>query len=124
MALPEVPDATPLVLTAGHSTHALDDLVRLLQAHAVACIADVRTMPRSRRNPQFNRETLPEALHAEGIAYLHLPALGGLRHPRADSPNSGWRNASFRGYADYIATPEFAAGLAELLGRRRSNARR
>ncbi len=111
-----MPDARPVVLTVGHSTRALDEFVRLLEAHAVACVADVRTVPRSRRNPQFNREKLPDALRPHGIGYVPLPALGGLRRPRADSPNAGWRNASFRGFADYMATPEFAAGLAELIG--------
>ncbi len=109
-----MPNAPRVVFTVGHSTRALDGFVRLLQSRAVACVADVRTVPRSRHNPQFNRETLPEALRAYGIAYVSLPALGGLRHPRADSPNTGWRNASFRGFADYMATPEFAAGLGEL----------
>jgi uncharacterized protein (DUF488 family) len=110
-----MPDTPPVVFTVGHSTRALDDFARLLQAHAVACVADVRSVPRSRHNPQFNHETLPEALRPYGIAYVSLPALGGLRHPRADSPNTGWRNASFRGFADYMATPAFTAGLDELL---------
>jgi uncharacterized protein (DUF488 family) len=110
-----MPDAPLVVFTVGHSTRELDDFVRLLQAHAVACVADVRSVPRSRRNPQFNREALPGALCHHGIAYVPLPALGGLRHSRADSPNGGWRNASFRGFADYMAMPEFAAGLAELI---------
>jgi uncharacterized protein (DUF488 family) len=78
-------------------------------------LVDVRTMPRSRYNPQFNRETLPGSLAAAGIDYLHMPGLGGLRHPRKDSVNTGWRNLSFRGYADYMQTPEFEQHLAELL---------
>jgi uncharacterized protein (DUF488 family) len=94
--------AEPAVLAVGHSTRALEDFVALLRAHGVEHLVDVRTVPRSRHSPQFNRETLPAAL-------------GGLRRPRPDSPNAGWRNESFRGYADYLATPEFAAGLAELL---------
>jgi uncharacterized protein (DUF488 family) len=110
-----MPDAQPAVLTVGHSTRDLEDFVQLLQAHAVERVADVRTVPRSQRNPQFNRETLPEALRAYGIEYVHLPTLGGLRHPRADSPNRGWRNAGFRGFADYMATPDFALGLDELM---------
>jgi uncharacterized protein (DUF488 family) len=72
-------------------------------------------VPRSRANPQFNRESLPDALAGEGIDYVHLPALGGLRRPRPDSPNTAWRNASFRGYADYMLTPEFEEGLGGLL---------
>jgi len=81
----------------------------------VELLADVRTVPRSRHNPQFNRETLPQALGAEGIAYEHMPGLGGLRHPRRDSPNTGWRNLSFRGYADYMQTEEFRQNLEALL---------
>ena len=103
------------MLTIGHSTRTLEEFAAVLRAHGVEHVVDVRTVPRSRRNPQFNREALPEALAAYGIGYTHLPSLGGLRHPHADSPNTAWRNLSFRGYADYMETPEFAAGLAELL---------
>ena len=103
------------VLTVGHSTRTLAAFVELLQAHKVKRVIDVRTVPRSRHNPQFNSESLPEALSATGIAYRHLPGLGGLRHPRRDSPNTGWRNASFRGFADYMQTPEFEVGLKELI---------
>lgn len=106
---------SPVILTIGHSTHPLEPLIQLLQAHGVTLVADVRTVPRSRHNPQFNRETLPAQLKLAGIGYVHLPGLGGLRHPRADSPNLGWRNASFRGYADYMQTPEFAAHLDALI---------
>jgi uncharacterized protein (DUF488 family) len=74
----------------------------------------VRTVPRSRHNPQFNRETLPDSLLAAGIGYTHLPGLGGLRHPRPDSPNGAWRNPSFRGYADYMQTAEFAGSLQQV----------
>lgn len=87
----------------------------MLQAHAVAQVIDVRSVPRSRRNPQFNRETLPASLAAVGIGYIHLPELGGLRKPRPDSINAAWRNDSFRGYADYMQTAEFAAGIEHLL---------
>ncbi len=106
----------PLVLTIGHSTRPLPSLIELLQANSVTRVVDVRTMPRSRRNPQFNRETLPDALQAVGIDYVHMPGLGGLRHPRADSLNAGWRNDSFRGFADYMQTPEFEANLQRLMG--------
>jgi uncharacterized protein (DUF488 family) len=109
------PADAPLVLTIGHSTRTLEAFVALLQSHAVTRLVDVRTVPRSRHNPQFNRDTLPEALRAVAIGYVHMPALGGLRHARPDSPNSGWRNASFRGFADYMQTPEFEAGLAALI---------
>ncbi len=104
------------IYTIGHSTHPMAEFVRLLQAHGVVRVVDVRTVPRSRHNPQFNRETLPGALQAAAIGYEHFAKLGGLRHPRKDSPNPGWRNDSFRGYADYMQTPEFAAALEELIG--------
>lgn len=108
------PPATT-VLTVGHSTRTFAAFVELLQAHEVRRVIDVRTVPRSRHNPQFDRESLPQALSAAGIDYLHLPALGGLRHPRRDSQNTGWRNASFRGFADYMQTPEFELGLKKLI---------
>ena len=104
------------VYTIGHSTRAIEQFIDLLKANGVTLLADVRTMPRSRHNPQFNRDTLPQALAAAGIGYRHLAGLGGLRHARADSPNMGWRNTSFRGFADYMQTEEFAAGLDELWG--------
>ncbi len=93
----------------------------MLRAHEVETLVDVRTAPRSRHNPQFNSDALPAALAAAGIGYLHMPTLGGLRHPRKDSLNLGWRNESFRGYADYMQTPEFGAALDRLieLGRAR-----
>jgi uncharacterized protein (DUF488 family) len=103
------------MLTIGHSTHPLEAFVRMLQAHGVETLVDVRTVPRSRHNPQFNRETLPESLQAAGIAYVHMEGLGGLRHARRDSVNTGWRNLSFRGYADYMQTAEFAAALQQLI---------
>ena len=116
------PKSAPLVLTIGHSTRPLGTFLDLLRAHGVERLVDVRTVPRSRHNPQFNREALPAALRAAGIRYLHMAELGGLRHARADSRNTAWRNASFRGFADYMQTPEFAAGveaLLELAGRER-----
>ncbi|HLH19874.1 MAG TPA: DUF488 domain-containing protein [Bryobacteraceae bacterium] len=104
----------PLV-TVGHSNRSIDEFIEILRAHRVDTVADVRTVPRSRHNPQFNREALPGSLAAAGIEYVHMPGLGGLRHPRKDSVNKGWRNLSFRGYADYMQTPEFAQALDELL---------
>lgn len=101
----------PVVCTIGHSTRPIDEFLALLQANAVVHILDVRTVPRSRHNPQFGQELLRDSLQAAGIRYTHLPGLGGLRHARADSPNGAWRNASFRGYADYMQTPEFAANV-------------
>ena len=103
------------VLTIGHSTRSVEELLGLLEAHGVEHLADVRTIPRSRHNPQFNRERLAGQLRRIGIEYTHMPTLGGLRHARPDSPNGGWRNASFRGFADYMQTPEFEAGLEALI---------
>ncbi len=110
-----------VIYTVGHSTLTIEEIVALLRAFAVRQVVDIRTIPRSRHNPQFNRETLSLALRNRRINYRHMKELGGLRHARADSPNQGWRNASFRGFADYMQTPEFAAGLEKLiaLARRR-----
>jgi uncharacterized protein (DUF488 family) len=103
------------VSTIGHSTHPIEDFIPMLEAHGIRQLVDVRTIPRSKRNPQFNRENLPASLEAAGIGYRHMPGLGGLRHPRKDSMNTGWRNASFRGYADYMQTPEFDKNLNDLI---------
>ena len=103
---------TPLtIFTIGHSTRPIDEFIRLLKAHGVQRVVDVRTIPRSRHNPQFNRDQLSPALHRRKIHYRHMPGLGGLRRARPDSANAGWRNASFRGYADYMQTPEFEDSL-------------
>jgi uncharacterized protein (DUF488 family) len=107
----------PTVLTVGHSDRSLEEFVRLLQAHGTTLVVDVRTMPGSRHNPQYSRDTLPQDLHQAGIGYIHMPGLGGLRRRRPDSPNTGWKNASFQGYADYMLTPEFQQALEELLDR-------
>lgn len=106
--------ARPVVYTIGHSTRSLEDFVALLHAHGVQRLIDVRTVPRSRHNPQFNRDSLPQELQREGIAYQHMAGLGGLRKTRPDSLNTGWRNLSFRGYADYMQTDEFSRSLDEL----------
>jgi uncharacterized protein (DUF488 family) len=103
------------VSTIGHSTHTGEEFIRILQAHGIRSLVDVRTIPKSRRNPQFSQENLAASLSAAGIEYRHLPGLGGLRHPRKDSMNTAWRNASFRGYADYMQTPEFEENLAKLI---------
>jgi uncharacterized protein (DUF488 family) len=103
------------LFTVGHSTRGLDELVALLREHDVTLLADVRTAPGSRRMPHFRKAALAEELAPLGIGYVHLPELGGLRRPRPDSPNTGWRNESFRGYADHMATAEFRVGLARLL---------
>jgi hypothetical protein len=105
-------DVTPLtIFTIGHSTRPIDEFIRLLKAHGVQRVVDVRTIPRSRHNPQFNCDQLSPALHRGKIQYRHMPGLGGLRRARPNSANAGWRNASFRGYADYMQTPEFNASL-------------
>ena len=103
------------IFTIGHSIHPIEEFIEILTAHGVTLLADVRSVPRSRHNPQFNQEGLPAALAAAGVDYLHLKGLGGLRHTTASSPNTGWRNASFQGYADYMLTEEFAAELARLV---------
>ena len=104
----------PLVYTVGHSTRSVGEFVALLRAHAVEQVVDVRLIPRSRHNPQFNSPMLSRSLREAGIRYHELKALGGLRHPRTDSINLGWRNRSFRGFADYMQTEGFATGLARL----------
>lgn len=100
--------------TIGHSTRSLDELVALLGAAGVSVVVDIRTIPRSRRNPQYDGGALRAALRSRRLRYVHVPALGGLRRARPDSPNAGWRNASFRGYADHMLSDEFEAGLVEL----------
>ncbi len=105
----------PRVLTVGHSTRPIDVFLRLLVAHGIQTLADVRTIPASRRHPQFGRDALAASLAAAGIAYVHMPGLGGLRRPRPDSTNGAWRNASFRGYADYMETAAFRQSLDELI---------
>ncbi len=105
----------PTVFTVGHSTRSFEELVRLLRAHGVERLIDVRSIPRSRHNPQFNRETLSNALHNRRLGYRGMKSLGGLRHARRDSQNTGWHNASFRGYADYMQTASFTDGLEKLI---------
>jgi len=102
------------VFTVGHSTRPLEELVAILRAFDVRVLADIRTIPRSRHNPQFEGAALAASLRARHLRYAHVPELGGLRKPRADSENAGWRNASFRGYADYMQTSGFALGLEKL----------
>ncbi|MGH9621770.1 MAG: DUF488 family protein, partial [Bryobacteraceae bacterium] len=104
------------IFTVGHSTRPADEFLRILRAYEIELLADIRTVPRSRKNPQFDQNAFERLLEKERIAYRHLAGLGGLRHTRKDSPNTGWKNASFRGYADYMQTPEFARALEELIG--------
>ena len=108
-----MPDCT--MFTIGHSTRSIADFVSLLHARDIELLADVRTAPRSRRNSQFNTENLAPCLATASIAYVQLPALGGWRRPRANSPNTGWRHASFRGYADYMMTADFRNALDGLI---------
>jgi uncharacterized protein (DUF488 family) len=103
------------VYTIGHSTRTWKAFLELLREHGIKRVVDVRSIPRSRHNPHFNRETLSTKLRSARIGYVHLRKLGGLRHARRDSPNMGWRNASFRGFADYMQTPDFDAGLNRLI---------
>ena len=103
----------------GHSTRPLAEFIALVKAYGIERIADIRTVPRSRHNPQFNADTLRPALADAGIAYEPLKALGGLRHAQKDLPNLGWRNESFRGFADYMQTAAFDDGLAQLIGEAR-----
>ena len=108
-------EPSPIVMTIGHSTRTVEEFIDLLQRHAVSRVLDVRTMPRSRHNPQFNRVSLSRSLKKAGLGYVHMPKLGGLRHAQRNSLNVGWHNASFRGYADYMRTGEFEQGLEELV---------
>ncbi len=103
------------IYTIGHSTHTIDEFLAILKTHGIEQIVDVRTIPKSRHNPQFNSDALEKSLKAEGIGYLHMPKLGGLRHAKKDSLNRAWENASFRGFADYMQTEEFEEGLQDLI---------
>ncbi len=104
-----------IVCTIGHSNRSIEDFIRLLCVNEIAKVVDVRTIPRSRHNPQFNLDTLPATLADAGIAYVHMAGLGGLRHARVDSSNTGWHNASFRGYADYMQSTDFANNIEQLM---------
>ena len=103
------------IWTIGHSNRSLNDFLGLLQSQNIAALADVRRFPGSRRYPHFNQEDLAKSLAGVGIEYRHFPELGGRRRARADSPNPAWRNAAFRGYADYMMTPEFETAVRDLL---------
>lgn len=103
------------IFTIGHSNRSIDDFIEMLKLSGIGLVADVRTIPRSRHNPQFNSDALAGALQREQLRYEHLSALGGLRHAKKDSVNTGWENASFRGFADYMQAEEFRQGLAQLI---------
>jgi uncharacterized protein (DUF488 family) len=102
--------------TIGHSTRTIEDFLALLNAHEIEALVDVRRFPGSRRHPQFGQEQLTKSLGRAGIGYLHFPELGGRRRARPDSPNTAWRNAAFRGYADYMMTSDFLAGIEGVIG--------
>ena len=110
-----------IIYTIGHSTRSLNEFVELLGIYAVTLLVDVRTVPRSRHNPQFNKETLPGTLKSSGVKYIHMPEIGGLRHPKRDSINLAWKNTGFRGYADYMQTKEFTDSLLKIMALAREN---
>ena len=110
-----------VIFTLGHSTLPIEAFLALLQAYGIERLVDIRTIPRSRHNPQFNDTALASSLKARHLQYVHLKALGGLRRPRKDSPNTGWRNGGFRGFADYMQTAEFPDALAALIRTSREN---
>ena len=103
------------IWTIGHSTRSIEDFISLLKKNEIKLLADVRSLPGSKRYPQFNKEALAESLNAHGIRYEHFPELGGRRKSNADSRNTAWRNASFRGYADYMETQQFYKSVEGLL---------
>ena len=109
------------ILTIGHSTRTLEEFIKLLNAYSVTLVVDVRTVPRSRHNPQFNKETLPNTLKHYGVKYIHMPDIGGLRRPKPHSVNLAWENSSFRGYADYMQTKEFTDSLLKIMALAREN---
>jgi len=103
------------IFTIGHGTKSIDEFIDLLKAYEVQRVVDVRTIPRSRHNPQFNKEILPKSLKKVHIGYIHIKGLGGLRHAEKDSVNTAWRNASFRGFADYMQTEDFKKNIERLI---------
>jgi uncharacterized protein (DUF488 family) len=114
-------DSELTVYTIGHSTRTLDEFLSLLAAYNITLLVDVRTVPRSRHNPQFNKETLPDTLKPHGIKYIHMPEIGGLRHPKRDSVNLAWENLGFQGYADFMQTKEFIDSLLKIVALAREN---
>lgn len=106
---------TQTIFTIGHSARPIDEFIELLREQAVEVLVDIRTIPKSRKNPQYGQQSLAESLRAAGIEYRYMKSLGGLRRPARDSVNTGWRNESFRGYADHMQTEEFEQALEELV---------
>ncbi len=111
----------PTLFTIGHSTRTLDEFIDLIKTYRITLVVDVRTVPRSRHNPQFNKETLPNTLKSNNIRYIHMPEIGGLRRPKPDSKNLAWANNSFRGYADFMQTSEFTDNLLKIIALAREN---
>jgi len=109
------------VFTIGHSTRTLNEFIEMLKNYGVTLLVDVRTVPRSRHNPQFNKETLPASLKSQGIEYIHMQEIGGLRRPKHDSINLAWKNTSFRGYADFMQTKDFTDNLLKIVALAREN---
>ena len=109
------------IYTIGHSTRTLNEFLDLLNVYSITLLVDVRTVPRSRHNPQFNKETLPVTLKSYDVKYVHMPEIGGLRHPKRDSVNIAWKNMGFRGYADYMQTKEFTDNLLKITVLAREN---
>jgi uncharacterized protein (DUF488 family) len=109
------------IYTIGHSTRTLNEFLDLLNVYSITLLVDVRTIPRSRHNPQFNKETLPVTLKSYGVKYIHMPEIGGLRHPKRDSVNIAWKNMVFRGYADYMQTKDFTDNLLKITALEREN---
>lgn len=114
-------DSNLTVFTIGHSTRTLEEFTDLLKLYGVYLVVDVRTVPHSRHNPQFNKENLPNALKPIGIKYIHMPEIGGLRRPKRDSINLAWKNSGFRGYADFMQKKEFTDNLLKLIALTREN---
>lgn len=102
------------IWTVGHSTRTIDEFLGVMYSYSIETVVDIRTVPRSRKNPQFNKDSLEKTLPASGIEYIHAQDLGGLRHPVSDSPNAAWRNDRFRGFADYMQTQAFNEALTWL----------
>ncbi len=116
MTVEQTMTAPIVIYTIGHSTHAIEEFLEMLKTHGIEEVVDVRTIPKSRYNPQFNRDAIENSLRASGIGYARIAGLGGLRHAKKDSVNQGWQNASFRGFADYMQTNEFEESLTTLIG--------
>jgi uncharacterized protein (DUF488 family) len=110
-----------VVLTIGHSTRTFEEFVQLLEVYGLTLVVDVRTVPHSRHNPQFNKENLSTSLKHYGVRYIHMPEIGGLRHPKQESVNTAWKNSGFRGYADYMQTQEFVDSLLKIVALAREN---